>query len=230
MASAWPVQQLGSKGEDVRTVQYLLTHHGHPTAVDGMFGPVTEAAVKGFQGAHGLADDGIVGELTWPALIVTVASGASGDEVSAAQGQLRTQGWRVALDGGFGPQTLGAVRDFQTARNLVVDGVVGPVTWNTLVAEFTRLATPELAASHLYDAWGANDRRSALSGATQAAVDLVLRGQRGNLNNAGCSPDPQLGPEHFICAYTYEGGAVDFFVEGNVTDGYYVESSTFIAD
>ena len=230
MASEWPVQQVGSKGEDVRCVQSLLIHHGHPTVVDGTFGPATKQAVKDFQAASGLTDDGIVGAQTWAALIVTVAAGASGDAVRAAQGELRTQGWRLALDGSFGPQTAGAVRDFQTARNLVVDGIVGPLTWQTLVADFTRLATAELAASHLYDAWGANDRRTALTGATQAAVDLVLRGQRGDLHNAGCAPQPELGPDHFICAYTYEGGAVDFFVRGNTIGGFYVESAAFIAD
>ncbi len=129
MASDWPVQQVGSSGEDVRTVQYLLSHHGHAVTVDAIFGPMTEGALQAFQAAHGLVADGIVGVQTWPALLVQVSSGSSGDAVLAAQGQLRTQGWRLAADGVFGPQTNRSVRDFQVARGLVDDGVVGPLTW-----------------------------------------------------------------------------------------------------
>ena len=133
MASDWPVQQVGSSGEDVRTVQYLLTHHGHPVTVDAIFGPMTEGALQSFQAAHGLVADGIVGVQTWPALLVQVSSGSSGDAVLAAQGQLRTQGWRLAADGVFGPQTNRSVRDFQVAHGLIDDGVVGPLTWQVLV-------------------------------------------------------------------------------------------------
>jgi len=50
----------GSKGEDVKKLQLKL-------GVDpvGTFGPKTEAAVKAWQKANGLKDDGIVGEATW---------------------------------------------------------------------------------------------------------------------------------------------------------------------
>lgn len=226
----WPTQQVGRTGEDVRTVQHLLRVHGHTVTVDGQFGPATRTAVKAFQSAEGLTDDGIVGDATWPALLVTVASGASGDRVRAVQGQLRSQGWRLAVDGAFGPQTDRSIRDFQAARALSVDGIVGPNTWQSMVADFTRLASAEAAAAHLYDRWGDDDRAGALRNATQAAVDLVLRGQRGTLTAGGCLPDPILGPDHFICSYRYEGGAVNFHTRGNALDGYYVESATFIAD
>lgn len=230
MASDWPVQQVGGSGEDVRTVQYLLSHHGHAVTVDAIFGPTTEGALQAFQAAHGLVADGIAGVQTWPALLVQVSSGSSGDAVLAAQGQLRTQGWRLAADGVFGPQTNRSVRDFQVAHGLVDDGVVGPLTWQTLVADFRRLPTPDASADHLFDAWGGDDRRSALENATQAAVDLVLRGGRGALDVHGCGEDPQLGEGHFVCSYTYEGGAVNFQVRGDDTDGYYVESATFVVD
>lgn len=230
MAETWPILKSGSTGEDVRSVQYLLAVHGHPVTVDGIYGPATKAAVHAFQSAKGLAADGVVGPATWAALIVTVAAGSSGARVRAVQGQLASQGWRLAVDGVFGPQTTRSIRDFQVTHALTVDGAVGPQTWNTMVAGFVRLPTPDAAAKHLFDAWGADDRKKALRNATQAAVDLVLRGQRGSLNAAGCSPDPVLGPGFFTCSYTFEGGAVNFQTLGNQTDGFYVESASFIAD
>jgi peptidoglycan hydrolase-like protein with peptidoglycan-binding domain len=230
MATTWPTVQTGSKGEDVRTVQHLLDVHGPAVTVDGRYGPQTKAGVQAFQTANGLTADGVVGATTWQRLVVTVTAGATGARARAVQGQLRDQGWRLPLDGSFGPVTTAAVKDFQAARGLRADGSVGPITWFSLVAGFTRLASPDLAAAHLFDAWGARDRATALSGATQAAVDLLLRGQRGALTGAGCAPDDTLGAGHHICTYLFEGGGVNLQVEGDDLDGYYVESASFFAD
>ena len=49
MALTWPLEQQGSTGEDVKTVQYLVTAQGHATGVDGSYGPLTKAAVQAFQ-------------------------------------------------------------------------------------------------------------------------------------------------------------------------------------
>lgn len=51
------------KGYDVEVLQRAL--HIYP---DGIFGKLTEEAVKEFQRTHGLEADGIVGEATWAAL------------------------------------------------------------------------------------------------------------------------------------------------------------------
>jgi peptidoglycan hydrolase-like protein with peptidoglycan-binding domain len=69
MALTWPLEQEGSTGEDVKTVQCLVTAHGHSTAVDGDFGVLTKAAVEAFQASHGLGADGIVGQQTWNHLV-----------------------------------------------------------------------------------------------------------------------------------------------------------------
>lgn len=54
----------GSKGIDVETLQTRLN-----LVVDGIFGPITEEAVKDFQSRNGLTVDGIVGNSTWGKLI-----------------------------------------------------------------------------------------------------------------------------------------------------------------
>jgi peptidoglycan hydrolase-like protein with peptidoglycan-binding domain len=133
MAQNWPIQRLGSRGENVRTVQYLLRHHGFPVQVDRIFGPRTQEAVRGFQGDRGLGVDGIVGNRTWPALIVLVGSGSRGDPVRAVQRQLNARTSSLAVDGTFGPQTALAVRQFQQNNGLLIDGIVGPNTWYALV-------------------------------------------------------------------------------------------------
>ena len=54
------------KGEDVRSWQLFLQGQGFdPGAVDAKFGPLTKAATKGFQGAHGLVVDGKAGPDTF---------------------------------------------------------------------------------------------------------------------------------------------------------------------
>lgn len=56
--------------------------------------------------------------------------GSKGDEVKALQKALGFTG--KDLDGDFGKKTEGAVIAFQKARKLVVDGKVGPSTWEAL--------------------------------------------------------------------------------------------------
>lgn len=65
---ARPTLRRGAKGNDVQHLQNLLNGKGHSLTVDGDFGPATEKAVKDFQGANGLASDGIVGPNTWAKL------------------------------------------------------------------------------------------------------------------------------------------------------------------
>lgn len=45
--SPWPLVQSGTNGHPVKTLQFLLRARGHSIAADDVFGPNTEAAVKG---------------------------------------------------------------------------------------------------------------------------------------------------------------------------------------
>ena len=67
----------GDKGDDVVALQHLLNVEGYKVKIDGDYGQKTEAAVKMLQKAHGLEDDGIVGNKTWTALGVKSATPTS---------------------------------------------------------------------------------------------------------------------------------------------------------
>jgi len=143
--SPWPVVKSGSGEHPIKTLQYLLRARGHGVAVDGAFGPNTETAVKAFQASRGLAADGIVGPLTWAALVVQVKMGSQGDAVKGVQEEFQFRNLSgdpsngPQVDGIFGAETDGSVRGFQQALSLdipsvKVDGIVGPLTWQALVS------------------------------------------------------------------------------------------------
>ena len=58
----------GNAGEDVRKVQNLLNKGGESLKSDGIFGPLTQDAVRKFQEQNGLKVDGVVGPETLGAL------------------------------------------------------------------------------------------------------------------------------------------------------------------
>ena len=71
----------GSTGDAVRAVQEVIKFHdlsggeAPPVQIDGIFGPRTDTFVRGFQTALGIASDGIVGPITWRALVSGMLSG-----------------------------------------------------------------------------------------------------------------------------------------------------------
>ena len=131
----------GATGDVVRRVQRALRRTPDPgLAVDGVFGPNTETAVRDFQDGAGLVVDGIVGPATWAALpdgspMPTLKVGSTGDVVRSLQ-RVLTNGasgqWNTtpgAIDGSFGPNTKASVEAFQSWGGVSADGVVGDQTW-----------------------------------------------------------------------------------------------------
>ena len=62
-----------------------------------------------------------------------IKKGSEGSAVKELQRMLKAKGYDVgAIDGIFGSKTLAAVKAFQQARGLVVDGIVGKKTWTSV--------------------------------------------------------------------------------------------------
>lgn len=124
----------GSQGSLVKDLQEKLRKLGYYTGdIDGSFGPLTEEAVIAFQRKEALQIDGSAGPETLTRLDVRtypgrpVRKGARGDKVKAIQNKTGSE-----ADGIFGSRTEAAVRSYQRARRLEVDGIVGPKTWRAL--------------------------------------------------------------------------------------------------
>jgi peptidoglycan hydrolase-like protein with peptidoglycan-binding domain len=135
----------GSVGEEVTYLQQLLNKKSHATiAVDGYFGEETKQMVQIYQRNHGLVVDGIVGSQTWSSLEgnqtasaatthPTLKEGSEGEEVTYLQQLLNKKSHAtIAVDGYFGSSTKQMVEIYQRNHGLVVDGIVGEKTWNSL--------------------------------------------------------------------------------------------------
>jgi putative chitinase len=58
--------------------------------------------------------------------------GDKSGSVTLLQTKLNAAGYKVGTDGDFGPGTDAAVKQFQAAKGLTADGIVGPTTWAAL--------------------------------------------------------------------------------------------------
>jgi peptidoglycan hydrolase-like protein with peptidoglycan-binding domain len=65
-----PTLRFGQSGISVKILQRVLLSNGYVVPVDGMFGALTETAVKAFQSQRELTEDGIVGGNTWRELTI----------------------------------------------------------------------------------------------------------------------------------------------------------------
>jgi len=141
----------------IDNVQQELLNQGYAIEkVDGKIGPNTRAAVSAFQTNAGIKVDGLIGAQTRAALAraSVVCAGDSGVTVSATaapttmpslavcklnytgvndiakvQQSLLDQGYAIEkVDGKIGENTRAAVRAFQTAAGITVDGLIGEGT------------------------------------------------------------------------------------------------------
>jgi hypothetical protein len=66
-------------------------------------------------------------------VMADLGDGAQGDMVVWAQEHLITAGYKVTIDGDYGPSTAAAVEKFQAARGLPVTGTLDAETWDALL-------------------------------------------------------------------------------------------------
>jgi len=89
--------------------------------------------------------------------------------------------------------------------------------------------TPEDAAQGIVAAWGADDRAAASRCASAAVIDRLF--QTSGAGNSwffqGCD---RADPGVPICAFSYEGGAAFFTVEGTDAAGWKATKLEFLAD
>lgn len=70
---------------------------------------------------------------TWPHVYLSKSDGVHYDSrVAQLQQRLLNRKWNIVVDGWFGRGTDTVVREFQTEKGLISDGVVGPLTWDAI--------------------------------------------------------------------------------------------------
>ena len=113
-----------ASGALVTRTQTLLTELGfEPGPVDGKEGPQTASAVRAYQGAAGLRNDGRVSA----GLVDHLSAAVERRQVVRAQSRLAEIGYDPGpVDGHAGPRTRGAVEEFQGAEGLTQDGRITP--------------------------------------------------------------------------------------------------------
>lgn len=148
--------KVGSTGDKVIALQQDLTALGYYYGdISGHYGSLTQTAVKKFQKAKGITQDGIAGTTTLNAIskalggssgssgTTALREGSSGTAVKELQTMLKELSYYYGeLTGNFGTLTTRAVRKFQDDNNLTVDGIAGTKTLNLLRSKTNRPTEP----------------------------------------------------------------------------------------
>lgn len=158
---SWPTLRKNDSGTNVAQLQEALISLGYLSGkADGNYGDQTVKAVKAFQKANGLTEDGTAGEQTQKVLYggnakkaetkataapqtatVTAAPassgalkvGSTGNDVKSLQQKLIELGYLSgSADGVYGNKTAAAVKAYQKAQKLTADGVAGSKTLSSL--------------------------------------------------------------------------------------------------
>lgn len=158
----YPVLQYNHRGNDVKSLQYLLKGWGYaPSSIDGVFGSGTRSKVQQWQSSRGLSADGYMVDADWAKMVPTLSKGRpemARDHVRALQYALNSKrSAGLAVDGLFGSGTKAAVQSFQSHMGISADGVVGPTTWKYLLWHYELMpdtSTTCNPSSNNIEEWG----------------------------------------------------------------------------
>lgn len=161
----------GDEGDAAKAVQKRLKELGYLSgSADGKFGPASVAALIAFQRRHGLKQDGVAGSATQtllfsnaalpaagevtpiptatpltPENVIVIQRGTRGIPVLNLQKRLTELGYYVAkLTSDYQADDIAAVKAFQKANGLKVDGIAG---YETQVLLYSDRAVPGPAFS-----------------------------------------------------------------------------------
>ena len=165
----------GDRGQGVAIVQYYIDYLAAyydtipALEIDGIYGNATKNAVLAVQRTFGLAEDGILGEATWRAIVnayngiisripvvftegniipyqgIVLRQGAETETVRILQSYLDYISQSipeippVSPTGYFGPRTQQAVEAFQRLYGLPVTGYVEAITWDRIADLYSDL-------------------------------------------------------------------------------------------
>ena len=104
--------------------------------------------------------------------------GDQGTDVAEIQGQLSNYGYDVAADGDFGPATAEAVKEFQAAHGLAVDGLVGPSTYEALLGK----AMPQVSRGSNYFVRRIGSAERHRQGSTAPALSATSLPMQGSIS------------------------------------------------
>ena len=197
----------GMEGEEVEEIQLRLQELGlyGYSRITGYYGSITKDAVKDFQKAYGLKQDGVVGEMTMQKLFSTyketsLIPGMKNDDVGELQERLKELGYySYSTDKEYGSKTREAVVYFQSAHGLTADGIAGIQTKQLLYssAAMTEQEARRALATSYEDTPTAEPDPGEMSDAGKTKAEQIIEIAKSKL---GCRyVYATEGPDTFDC-------------------------------
>lgn len=134
---------------------------------------------------------------------------STGDKVKDLQMKLNILGYKLVVDGIFGPNTYNAVEHFQASRGITIDGIAGPQTQSVLEKAIADLSASDInTVRYLQHEMGAEEDN--IPGPeTLSKCPLLMKGSAGNVikwlqNKLGIAADGIFGSQTFTAVQKFQ--------------------------